>query len=127
MQSLHTRTAMGHAELSIASVWDHFVNMGGIVGEMEVEAYLHGLMVLSMQERDCVAQAVNELLDDRAMTGSAPCCRAPYSYSASFDAHGRTSPASGAPGGRQPGRRESSPIARPDDPVPLRPRSHRAR
>lgn len=80
MQNLHTRNAMRHADLSLMLVWDHFLNMGGIVDELEMDAYLHGVLHLPVQERDCVAQAVNELLDDLAMAGGTPCCRAPYSY-----------------------------------------------
>ncbi len=80
MQSLHTHNAMRHADLSLMHVWDHFINMGGIVDEVEVDAYLHGLMVLTAPERDGVAQSINELLDDLAMTGTVSCCRAPYSY-----------------------------------------------
>ncbi|BBE24403.1 hypothetical protein MN0502_32860 [Arthrobacter sp. MN05-02] len=79
MQGLCTATAMRHADLSPAIVWDHFLNMGGSIGRFEVEAYLHGLMVLPADDRDCVSQAVNELLDDLAMFGSDSCCRAPYS------------------------------------------------
>ena len=80
MQSLHTHTAMRHADLPLRHVWDHFINMGGIIDEVEVDAYLHGLIFLPAPERDCVAQAVNELLDDLTMTGTISCCRAPYSY-----------------------------------------------
>lgn len=79
MQGLHTHIAMRHAELPLDLVWDHFLNMGGIIGFVELDAYLHGLLTLPDADRDCVAQAVNELLDDLAMTGRAGCCRAPYS------------------------------------------------
>lgn len=81
MQGLHTHTAMKHADLSLAMVWDHFMNMGGCVERLEVDAYLHGLLALPADDGDCVTQAVNELLDDRAMTGPLACCRAPYSPS----------------------------------------------
>ena len=82
MQGLCTATAMRHADLSLAIVWDHFLNMGGSIGHFEVDAYLHGMLTLPDTDRDCVAQAVNELLDDRARTGPRACCRAPYSGAA---------------------------------------------
>lgn len=79
MQGLHTSTAMNHAGLSLATVWDHFLNMGGGIGYLEVDAYLHGVMPLPVADRDWIAQAVNELLDDLARAGYHSCCRAPYS------------------------------------------------
>jgi hypothetical protein len=82
MQGLLTYTAMRHADLPLVLVWDHFLNMGGSIGQFEVDAYLHGMMTLPDADRDCVAQAVNELLDDRARMGPRACCRAPYSGSA---------------------------------------------
>lgn len=81
MQGLHTHTAMRHADLTVLLVWDHFLNMGGSVEQLEVDAYLHGMMPLPVDDRDCVTQAVNELLDDLAMMGHEACCRAPYSTS----------------------------------------------
>lgn len=87
MQGLCTATAMRHADLSLAIVWDHFLNMGGSIGRFEVDAYLHDLMVLPADDRDCVSQAVNELIDDLAMFGSDSCCRAPYSGSGPAGVH----------------------------------------
>lgn len=78
MQGLQTHTAMMHANLPLTTVWDHFLNMGGIIGQLELDAYLHGMMTLPDDDCDFVAQAVNELLDDIARTGGDPCCRAPY-------------------------------------------------
>jgi len=79
MQGLHTHTAIRHAELTVRFVWDHLQNLGGSVGYLELDAYLHGLMPLPRGDRNLVAQAVNELLHDSAATGRRPCCRAPYS------------------------------------------------
>lgn len=79
MQGPHTRIAMQHADLSLATVWDHFLNMGGCIGYLEVDGYLHGMITLPADDGDCVAQAVNELLDDQARVGHLSCCRAPYS------------------------------------------------
>lgn len=119
MQSLHTRIAMLHADLALALVWDHFVNMGGIIGEMEMDAYLHGVMPLEAPERDCVAQAVNELLDDLVMTGCSPCCRAPYSYGVVPDGRGVTCAADGAMIGGSAGSSVPSPFSGIAQPVPL--------
>ena len=129
MQSLHTRIAMIHADLSLALVQDHLVNMGGIIGEVEMDAYLHGIMRLAAPERDCVAQAVNELLDDLVMTGDEPCCRAPYSYGVVPDGRGVTCTAGGARIGGPVGSPAPSPFARIAQPVPLPllPGTHRKR
>ncbi|WP_157365706.1 hypothetical protein [Arthrobacter sp. Leaf234] len=79
MQGHHTRLAMQHAGLSLATVWEHFLNMGGCIDHLEVDGYLHGVITLPADDGDCVTQAVNELLDDQARVGLLSCCRAPYS------------------------------------------------
>lgn len=78
MQGLRTHDAMKHSEISLSAVWNHFINMGGAVEEMELDAYLHGMMPLPLGDRDCVTQAVNELLEDRIRAGASVCCRAPW-------------------------------------------------
>ncbi|MHA7283347.1 hypothetical protein [Arthrobacter sp. TMS2-4] len=78
MQGLHTHTAMRHADLPLPLVFDHLQNLGGAVGHLEVDAYLHGLMTLPTRDRNAVTQAVNELLDDLEAAGHRACCRAPY-------------------------------------------------
>ena len=78
MQGPRTHDAMKHADLTLPTVWSHFLNMGGVVEQLEVDAYLHGLMPLPVADRDCLAQAVNELVDDRVRAGGRFCCRAPY-------------------------------------------------
>lgn len=79
MQGLHTHTAMRHAALTLPAVWDHFQNLGGAVDLLEVDAYLHGLMLLPRGDRDAVTRAVNELIDDQEAEGRSACCRAPSS------------------------------------------------
>lgn len=61
-------------------VWDHYLNMGGSMGYLEVDAYLHGMMTFLDADRDSVAQPVNELLDDLAMEGRDACCLAPWPF-----------------------------------------------
>ncbi|MBG6225282.1 hypothetical protein IWX63_001854 [Arthrobacter sp. CAN_A2] len=89
MQGLHTHTAMRHADLPLPLVWDHLQNLGGSTGRLEVDAYLHGIMTLPCDDRNMVAQAVNELLDDLAATGRRACCRAPYCADDDDDTTGR--------------------------------------
>jgi hypothetical protein len=79
MQHQRTFEALECSGLSLAEVVQHYLNMGGSMDELEVDAYLHGLFPLPAQERDCISQAVNELIDDMFTGGSYHCCRAPYS------------------------------------------------
>ncbi|MBG6215998.1 hypothetical protein IWX75_000435 [Arthrobacter sp. CAN_A6] len=59
-------------------VWLNYISMGGSCGDVEVAAYLNGLLLLDSMQRDLLAHAVNELLDDIA----SPDCRAHYSSEA---------------------------------------------
>lgn len=125
MQGPRTHDAMMHAELAFAMVWTHFLNMGGAVGELELDAYLHGLMPLALADRDCVAQAVNELLDDRERSGTPCCCRAPYNAVGAARAGGTGGePCSGRHDGTRPAGRVSGtaerPVQRPWRPQPVR-------
>jgi hypothetical protein len=56
-------------------LWLDYAGMGGSFDLLDVEAYLHGLLVLPSLERDLVAHTVNEKLED---LGS-PVAPAPYS------------------------------------------------
>ncbi|MBG6226018.1 hypothetical protein IWX63_002604 [Arthrobacter sp. CAN_A2] len=67
-----TSDAMERANISIRDLWEHYFSMGGGVDEYEVTAYLHGLIELPEHERDCIAQAVNELYDDLCRQQGAP-------------------------------------------------------
>ena len=68
------RRAVEHAALGLQEVWMHYFSIGGNVGEMEVEAFLHHALPLPSLERDMLAHAVNELIDHR------PVLYAPYSF-----------------------------------------------
>jgi hypothetical protein len=61
--------AMTTSSLTVRDVHAHYLNSGGCFDELEIDAYLHGLISLPRDERDCVAQAVNELVDDALATG----------------------------------------------------------
>ncbi len=71
-QARLVRLAISRAHLELDDVWLHFFSLGGDVGAMEVEAYLHHAFVLPRLQRDLLAHAVNELIDHRTST------KAPY-------------------------------------------------
>ncbi len=56
--------------LTLAEVHLHYLNSGGFFDELELDAYLHGLVPLTGEERDCIAGAVNELVDDLLAGGT---------------------------------------------------------
>lgn len=62
-----TTIALVEADLSIYELWVRYYAMGGSVSEFEVEAYLGGLLILQSNERDLLAEAVNELLETTAV------------------------------------------------------------
>src|SRR5215212_1805414 len=64
------------AELTLEQLWLRYFALGGIAGLVEVEAYLHGLVPLPPVQRDLLAQAVNERLDELTWRH-----RVPYSRS----------------------------------------------
>src|SRR5215217_3135493 len=68
------------AELTLEQLWLRYFALGGIAGLVEVEAYLHGLVPLPPVERDLLAQAVNERLDELTWRH-----RVPYSRSVRED------------------------------------------
>lgn len=79
--------AIDHAGLNLSEVWFHYFGLGGNVGQLEVEAYLHHALPLPGLERDILAHAVNELIDHR------PVFYAPYTSdldSAQDPGHPRT-------------------------------------
>ena len=65
------------AELSNEQLWLRFFGVGGDIGLFEVEAYLAGLIPLPALQRDMLAHAVNERLDELLLTS-----RVPYSETA---------------------------------------------
>jgi serine/threonine protein phosphatase PrpC len=78
------RRALGvgyrRAELTLEQLWLRYFALGGIAGLVEVEAYLHGLLPLPPVQRDLLAQAVNERLDELTWRH-----RVPYSRSVRED------------------------------------------
>jgi hypothetical protein len=66
--------AIGRAGITAGELWLRYFSIGGSAGEYEVEAYLHGLHSLPVLQRDLLAHAANELIDELP-----PIPRAPYS------------------------------------------------
>ena len=52
------------AELTMEQLWLRYFALGGDAGLMEVDAHLHGLMPLPALQRDILAHAINERLDE---------------------------------------------------------------
>ena len=73
-QAQATREAMNDAGLQLSAVWMRYFSFTGAAGEYEVDAYLNGSMELPVHERDLLAHAVNELINELP-----PPRKAPYS------------------------------------------------
>jgi hypothetical protein len=71
--------SLRHADVSIEELWLRYFTLGGHAGQFEIEAYIHGAMALPSLQRDILAHALNERLDE--LYSGAP--RAPYSVDAS--------------------------------------------
>jgi hypothetical protein len=69
--------SLRHADVSIEELWLRYFTLGGQAGQFEVEAYIHGAISLPALQRDILAHALNERLDE--LYSAAP--RAPYSQS----------------------------------------------
>jgi len=89
-QRVNILLAVRHAGIDSSKLWLHYFGLGGDAGEYEVEAYLHGSFTLPPLQRDLLAHAANELIDQLPLPP-----RAPYS----------TDPAAG----RNPGETDSVP------------------
>jgi hypothetical protein len=66
--------AIRAAGLPLGKLWIRYFGLGGTVGEYEVDAYLQGMLALPPLQRDLLAHAANELIDEIP-----PLPRAPYS------------------------------------------------
>lgn len=77
-QHWFTVGAASRPGVDLDDVWMNYMSMGGSCADIEVSAYLHGLLLLDPIQRDLVAHAVNEQLDDIASSDD----RAPYSTAA---------------------------------------------
>jgi hypothetical protein len=57
------RQALEAAGTDLSRLWMHYFSIGGDVGEMEVDAFLHHSLTLPALQRDLLAHATDELLD----------------------------------------------------------------
>jgi hypothetical protein len=71
-QAQATREAMNDAGLPLTAVWMRYFSFTGAAGEYEVDAYLNGSMELPVHERDLLAHAVNELINELPPPRMAP-------------------------------------------------------
>jgi hypothetical protein len=69
------REAMEESRLSIGEVWMRYFSFTGAAGEYEIDACLNGSLELPALERDLLAHAVNELIQELPQARTAP-----YSY-----------------------------------------------
>jgi serine phosphatase RsbU (regulator of sigma subunit) len=70
------RAALQHADLTLDELWLRYFALGGTAGQLVLEAYLENLMPLAAIERDILAIAVNERLDEISWPH-----RVPYAHS----------------------------------------------
>ncbi|WP_342023432.1 hypothetical protein AAE021_16790 [Arthrobacter citreus] len=72
-QRRRLREALSQAGIETSQLWMKYFSIGGEAGEYEVDAYLNGSFSLPPLQRDILAHAANELIDDLP-----PRLRAPY-------------------------------------------------
>lgn len=75
LQQWFTACTVADTGLDVNEVWTNYAGIGGQGDLFEVQAYLHGLMLLDELQRDMVSHAINEMLDD----AGSPARRAAYS------------------------------------------------
>ena len=71
-QRSQLNNALRAADITIADLWLRYFSMSGSAGEYEVNAYVQGLISLPVTQRDLLAMAANEIIDET------PPLRAPY-------------------------------------------------
>lgn len=74
-QRLRFEEMLRNADLRVEELWLRYFSIGGSAGQFEVEAYIHGAIALPALQRDILAHALNERLDEI----NAPDGRASYS------------------------------------------------
>jgi hypothetical protein len=68
------KDAMGAANITVGELWLRYFSLSGSAGEYEVHAYVQGLISLPVTQRDLLAMACNEIIDET------PALRAPYGH-----------------------------------------------
>jgi hypothetical protein len=74
-QRLRFEELLRNTDMRIEDLWLRYFSIGGIAGQFEIEAYIHGAIALPALQRDILAHALNERLDEIKATDG----RAPYS------------------------------------------------
>lgn len=74
-QRLRFEEMLRNADLPMEELWLRYFSIGGIAGQFEVEAYIHGAIALPPLQRDILSHALNERLDELESEGG----RAPFS------------------------------------------------
>ena len=69
------QAVLDHGTLSLEDLWLRAFSIGGDLDLMDLEGYLHGLMGLSALQRDVLAHATNEYLDDQVGRSRVPYSR----------------------------------------------------
>jgi len=46
--------------ISVAELWFHYFGLGGMATALEIDAYLNGALVATVEERDLLSVALNE-------------------------------------------------------------------
>lgn len=115
-QRRRLREAINAAGIPVSELWLRYFGIAGDAGEYEVEAYLQGLLSLPLLQRDLLAMAANELIED------APRPHAPYGDE--FDGHHRRPADDGAAAvrgvesGVEPGAADDADASGPDSAGP---------
>ncbi|TLM72914.1 hypothetical protein [Pseudarthrobacter sp. NamB4] len=72
--------ALAVADITAGELWLRYFSLSGCAGEYEVQAYLEGLLSLPAGQRDLLAMAANELIEEtpEALLDDKPPLLAPY-------------------------------------------------
>ncbi|MCQ1951249.1 MULTISPECIES: hypothetical protein [Arthrobacter] len=66
------KKALEDARLTVPEVWMKYFSIGGAAGEYEIDAYINGSLSLPPFQRDILAHAANELIDQLPARPRAP-------------------------------------------------------
>ncbi|MHA7282521.1 hypothetical protein [Arthrobacter sp. TMS2-4] len=72
-QRLSILLAARDADITTEAIWWNYFGMTGNLQEFELDAYLHGMYHLPAMDRDLIAMALNELIDDLPQHPRAAC------------------------------------------------------
>ncbi|YCK79764.1 hypothetical protein M1D89_01675 (plasmid) [Arthrobacter sp. D3-18] len=66
------KVALKESDISVEELWLKYFSIGGNIGEYEVDAYVETSFPLPPMERDLLAHAANELIDELRSRPKAP-------------------------------------------------------